>query len=98
MKKARALRLIRRLKAAEGERSAWEGEFLDGVEERLDTYGRAFGDPEKGDRDSALSARQGVKLKEIKAKLAGEAAPRTPLKRRAPLGGRRRRDREYQEP
>ena len=84
------MRLIRRLKTAEGERSAWEGEFLDSVEQRLDTYGRAFGDPEKGERDSAVSARQGAKLKEIGAKLAGEAKPRTPLQRRTPLGPRRR--------
>ncbi len=94
MKKGRALRLIRRLKTAEGERSSWEGEFLDSVEERLDTYGRAFGDPEKGGRDSAVSVRQGVKLKEIGAKLAGEPRPRTPLKRRTPLAPRRSRPSE----
>ena len=28
--------------------SEWEGEFLGSVEERLRTFGRAFGDPEKG--------------------------------------------------
>ncbi len=75
MKKARALRLIRRLKAAEAEVSGWEGEFLDSVETRLDTYGRAFADPEKGDRDHALSALQQRKLKEIRAKVAGEGTP-----------------------
>ena len=91
MKKARALRTIRRLKAAEGERSTWEGEFLDSVEARLDTYGQASGDPEKGGRDSAVSARQGVKLKEIGAKLSGEARARTPLKRRTPLRSGRQR-------
>ena len=72
MKKARALRLIRRLKAAEVEVTVWEGEFLDSVETRLDTYGRAFADPEKGDRDHAVSTLQQGKLKEIRAKVSGE--------------------------
>ncbi len=82
MKKARALRLIRRLKAAEAPVSGWEGEFLDSVETRLDTYGRAFADPEKGDRDHALSNLQQRKLKEIRAKVAGEAPePRRPPSR-----------------
>jgi hypothetical protein len=98
MKKARALKLIRRLKAAEGERSDWEGEFLDSVEERLGQYDRAFADPEKGGRDSAVSVRQGAKLREIKAKLSGEpqaakpqaAKPRSTLARRTPIGQARR--------
>ena len=98
MKKARALKLIRRLKAAAAEVSDWEGEFLDSVETRLDTYGRAFADPEKGGRDSAVSVLQGRKLKEIKAKVAGKpqaaklraAKPRTALVRRKPLGANRR--------
>lgn len=91
MKKARALKLIRRLKAAEGERSDWEGEFLDSVEARLGEYDRAFADPEKGARDSAVSVLQGRKLKEIKAKLSGEPTERKPragFKRRPPLGRR----------
>ncbi len=88
MKKARALRLIRRLKAAGAEVSGWEGEFLDSVETRLDTYGRAFADPEKGDRDHALSALQQRKLKEIRTKVSGEgAASPTPAKPTAAPGG-----------
>ena len=93
MKKARALKLIRRLKATAAEVSDWEGEFLDSVETRLDTYGRAFADPEKGGRDSAVSVLQGRKLKEIKAKVSGEpqgAKPRVALVRRKPLGANRR--------
>ena len=95
MKKARALRLIRRLKTAEAEVSGWEGEFLDSVETRLDTYGRAFADPEKGDRDHALSRLQQRKLKEIRAKVAGEPAASKPvarggLIRRKPFGAARR--------
>ena len=94
MKKARALRLIRKLKAEAGSVSDWEGEFLQSVETRLDTYGRAFADPEKGGRDSAVSVLQHHKLKEIGTKLAGgaagEPAKRTGLVRRTPLGGRKR--------
>ena len=42
--------------------SEWEGEFLGSVEDRLKTYGRAFGDPEKGGAGEALSVMQHVKL------------------------------------
>ena len=54
------------------ELSEWEGEFLGSVEDRVKTYGRAFGDPEKGWRGQALSAMQTRKLKEIAAKAAGD--------------------------
>ena len=50
--------------------SEWESEFLDSVSERVKTYGRAFADPDKGASGSTLSARQGVKLKEIRKKAA----------------------------
>ena len=52
--------------------SEWEGEFLGSVEDRLKTYGRAFGDPEKGGAGEALSVMQHVKLKEITLKAKGE--------------------------
>lgn len=52
--------------------SDWEGEFLTEVGERVKTYGRAFGDPEKGAMGEALSVLQTVKLKEITAKAKGE--------------------------
>ena len=52
--------------------SEWEGEFLGSVADRLKTFGRAFGDPEKGAPGQALSALQTVKLKEITAKAKGE--------------------------
>ncbi|PZQ58655.1 MAG: hypothetical protein DI570_17515 [Phenylobacterium zucineum] len=55
--------------------SEWEGEFLGSVAERVKTYGRAFGDPEKGAPGQALSAMQHVKLKEIAAKAKGEKKP-----------------------
>jgi hypothetical protein len=74
-----ALRALRRarLTAAkqEVELSDWEGEFLTSVEDRVKTYGRAFGDPEKGAPGQALSIMQTVKLKEIAAKAGGEPRP-----------------------
>lgn len=71
-----ALRRARRVTDRAGvELSTWEGEFLGSVEERVETYGRAFGDPEKGAPGQALSALQTIKLKEIaaKARKAGKA-------------------------
>lgn len=62
--------------------SEWEGEFLDSVDERIRTHGRAFADPEKGAPGQALSALQGRKLKEITRKANGEDTP--PWKRRKP--------------
>ena len=82
-----ALRRARRAADKAGvELSEWEGEFLGSVEERLKTYGRAFGDPEKGAPGQALSALQSVKLKEIAAKAKGEKKEfkRRPFKRKSP--------------
>jgi hypothetical protein len=64
--------------------SEWEGEFLGSVIERVKTFGRAFGDPEKGAPGEALSAMQHVKLKEIAAKAKGEKKElkRRPFKRK----------------
>ena len=64
--------------------SDWEGEFLGSVSDRVKTFGRAFGDPEKGAPGQALSAMQHVKLKEIAAKAKGEKRPlqRRPFRRR----------------
>jgi hypothetical protein len=78
--KRAALRAVRRArKTAETagvELSEWEGEFLGGVEQRVETYGRAFADPDKGAPGQALSALQTRKLKEIAAKASGEAPKR----------------------
>ena len=52
--------------------SDWEGEFLGSVETRVEKYGRAFRDPEKGGPGSSLSQRQAVKLKEIAGKASGK--------------------------
>jgi len=68
-----ALKRAQRLADKAGiELSDWEGEFLGSVTERVKTYGRAFGDPEKGAPGEALSALQHRKLKEINAKAKGE--------------------------
>jgi hypothetical protein len=64
--------------------SEWEGEFLGSVEARVETFGRAFGDPEKGQAGQALSTLQTVKLKEIAAKAQGKE-PRGFGVRRKPL-------------
>jgi hypothetical protein len=66
--------------------SEWEDEFLGSVTDRLKTFGRAFGDPEKGAPGQALSALQTVKLKEIAAKAKGEkkGLKRKPFRRRGP--------------
>ena len=81
-----ALKRVRRqADRADVKLSDWEGEFLGSVEERVKTYGRAFGDPEKGAAGEALSALQAVKLKEIAAKAKGEkkVLQRRPFKRKA---------------
>lgn len=65
------------------ELSEWEGGFLQDVAQRVKTFGRAFGDPEKGAPGQALSALQGRKLKEITAKAKGEDKSRR-FGRRAP--------------
>ena len=80
-----ALKRARRIAERSGvELSAWEGEFLGSVEERVETYGRAFGDPEKGGPGQALSAMQTIKLKEIVAKAKGETPKRRFGRRRPP--------------
>jgi hypothetical protein len=64
-----ALKRARRMADKAGVKlSDWEGEFLGSVADRVKTYGRAFGDPEKGAPGEALSAMQTRKLKEIAAK------------------------------
>ena len=74
--KRAALNALRRAKRAAMrtgvDLSEWEGEFLGSIETRLNTYGRAFGDPEKGVAGQALSVLQGRKLKEIRAKADGK--------------------------
>ena len=74
--KRAALNALRRAKRAADkagiELSEWEGEFLESVTRRVETYGRAFGDPDKGAPGTSLSVMQGAKLKEISAKATGK--------------------------
>jgi len=78
----RALKKARRRAAAK--LSPWEDEFLVSVEARVEKYGRAFGDPEKGGMDSSLSIRQAVKVKEIAAKAKPKGLTRRSGLRRKP--------------
>jgi hypothetical protein len=74
-----ALRKAQRVASRAGVKlSDWEGEFLGSVEQRVKTYGRAFGDPEKGAPGQALSMMQTVKLKEIVSKAKGRDDPQGP--------------------
>ena len=69
-----ALKRARRAAEKSGvELSEWEGEFLTSVAQRVETYGRAFADPEKGSRGQALSGNQSIKLNEIVRKAKGES-------------------------
>lgn len=89
-KKRKALRKLRKaaMLAEQGlgpELSDWEQQFLEEVEERIETYGSAFADPSKGRLDSPLSALQERKLKEIDKKARGKSkgfarrsGPKTP--------------------
>jgi len=77
-KKRKALRKLRKAAALAEQGlgpplSDWEKQFLEEVEERIETYGSAFADPEKGGRDEPLSALQSVKLREIDKKARGKA-------------------------
>ncbi len=69
----RALKRARKEAEASGvDLSEWEGEFLGSVETRVEKFGRAFRDPEKGGPAASLSTLQGVKLKEIAGKARGK--------------------------
>lgn len=72
----KALRRVQKAMEQSGEKlSEWEGEFLGSVEGRVEKYGRAFRDPEKGGPGTSLSIRQSVKLKEIAGKAKGKKKP-----------------------
>lgn len=74
-----ALRRARRAALRAGvDLSEWEREFLGSVEQRVETFGRAFADPDKGAPGMALSGRQSVKLKEITVKSQGRPKGRPP--------------------
>ena len=78
---ARVRRTLRKKENLEGDASLsdWEDEFIDSLEERLEKFGSAFADPEKGEVSEALSYRQAIKLREVEKKARGKA--RKPMKR-----------------
>lgn len=76
-KRRKALRKIRKaaMLAEQGlgpPLSDWEKQFLEEVEERIEKFGSAFHDLEKGAADEALSSLQYVKLREIDKKARGK--------------------------
>ena len=76
-KKRKALRKLRKaaLLAEQGlgpPLSDWEVQFLEEVEQRIEEFGSAFADPEKGGADEPLSALQALKLREIDKKARGK--------------------------
>lgn len=77
-KQRKALRKLRKAaeRAAQGlgpPLSDWERTFLEEVEARIETYGSAFADPDKGRLEDPLSALQSEKLREIDRKARGKA-------------------------
>ena len=82
-KTQKALRKLRRAaEAATAEDgpglTTWEKDFVDGVTERLETYGSAFRDPGKGRLEEALSARQAQVTRVIEKKSRKAKTPVTP--------------------
>jgi TorA maturation chaperone TorD len=88
-----ALNALRRAadkaKASEEGLSEWEEGFLHSVTERLNTYGSAFSDPDKGQTSAPLSLRQGLKVRQISKKgekpKPKEPKPKKPLARKTAL-------------
>jgi hypothetical protein len=76
---ARARRAAEESGSEDTQLSEWEDEFIGSVEDRLNKFGSAFGDPEKGNLDEPLSGRQSSKLREIHKKTSGKA--RKPMSR-----------------
>lgn len=91
-KKRKALRKLRKAAelAARGEGpplSDWEREFLEEVEQRIEEFGSAFADPDKGSLEEPMSALQTQKLREIDKKARGKASG---FKQRKPLGAKKK--------
>lgn len=91
-KKRKALRKLRKAAALAEQGlgpplSDWEREFLEEVEARVEKYGSAFHDLEKGAADEPLSALQTIKLKEIDKKARGKGGG---FKQRKPLGSKKK--------
>ena len=94
-KKRAALRKLRKAAALAEQGlgpplSDWEKQFLEEVEERIETYGSAFADPLKGSDGEALSSLQQMKLKEIDKKARGKARSGFGAKKKKPGGFNKR--------
>ena len=78
---ARVRRTLRKKDTLQGEAalSEWEDEFTRSLEERLEKFGSAFADPQKGEASEALSRLQAIKLREVERKAAGKT--RKPMRR-----------------
>lgn len=88
-KKRAALRKLRKAAALAEQGlgpglSDWERHFLDEVEARIETYGSAFADREKGADGEALSSLQQAKLKEIDKKARGKGTSGFKSRQRRP--------------
>lgn len=59
----------------------WEKEFLQSLDERLEKFGSAFADPDKGQLSAPLSLMQGLKLREIGKKTKPKPEKARPLER-----------------
>ena len=65
----------------------WEREFIDSVEDRINEFGSAFYDSEKGGVDESLSYLQKKIVSQLKQKAKGK--PRRGFGTRKPLGQKR---------
>jgi hypothetical protein len=104
-KTRKAKRILRRVaeraEVAPKPLTDWEKAFVQGVSERLETYGSAFRDPTKGRLEDALSVRQAHVVRQLDKKTRAGASPedgpggpehrpvRNGLKRKSPLRARR---------
>ena len=61
----------------------WEAEFTQSLSERLDEFGSAFADPEKGGRGEPLSYGQKAIVRQLKKKAKGEGLKRSGFKSKA---------------
>lgn len=68
----RKLERLRRTLQEKSELTDWEDEFSGSVTERLEKFGSAFADPEKGHRSDALSFAQKKVMSSLSKKAKGE--------------------------
>ncbi|MBI1339888.1 hypothetical protein GC169_06720 [bacterium] len=81
-KTRKALRRLKRVAESQGDPkldgaplTPWEKDFVEGVSQRLETYGSAFRDPQKGALDEPLSARQAGIVRALQKKRRAKSKP-----------------------